>query len=418
MPNSLMQQIKIKLNKKDVASPAVVWGILLMSLAFVFDAFGINGVASWLRYITYGIIVLSFILISLKIFLNKARPDILYVLVALVIAMIFLSLTASLAVNDLSGFSLVYYKSFVRFALVLVMLYIAYEATLSAGQIYLILADCILTGVVMAVLGFTLGDDGHKYGSETVNNLTLGLSSPNIAAIFLFMLFQYIMLAIAVFKSKGLRIALTALEVLLFIHIYRTISLDTLIVMLVYSLGLIWIMLKKREPFKNAAYALVLLAPMLLALLYMFIPYDVNSLFGIKAELWVEGIKSIKTNILFGSYGDYASGQGAYFNFCNTLIYILAYFGAVPFATSMMYIFGIIRDINMYEHKAAKLLLWSFAAALLTGIGDSSLMAGIDGLFVFAAGFLAIAQSSSHLRLWNEAEPDAQMQRLSRRRTV
>ncbi len=418
MPNSLMQQIKIKLNKKDVASPAVVWGILLMSLAFVFDAFGVNGVASWLRYITYGIIVLSFILISLKIFLNKARPDILYVLAALVIAMIFLSLTASLAVNDLSGFSLVYYKSFVRFALVLVMLYIAYEATLSEGQIYLILADCVLTGVIMAVLGFALGDDGHKYGSETVNNLTLGLSSPNIAAIFLFMLFQYIMLAIAVFKSKGLRIALTALEVLLFIHIYRTISLDTLIVMLVYSLGLIWIMLKKCEPFKNAAYALVLLAPMLLALLYMFIPYDVNSLFGIKAELWVEGIKSIKTNILFGSYGDYASGQGAYFNFCNTLIYILAYFGAVPFVISMMYIFGIIRDINMYEHKAAKLLLWSFAAALLTGIGDSSLMAGIDGLFVFAAGFLAIAQSSSHLRLWNEAEPDAQMQRLSRRRTV
>lgn len=235
--------------------------------------------------------------------------------------------------------------------------------------------------------------------------LTFGFENPNLAGLFLVVLFFYTLVAFNINKNIFFKILCIVLMVFCSFFVYKTHSRNSLIALVItLFVAFVWIVRKKKHEFSKMMLFVSVISPLLFLMIYMsFIetPFMQNTFqFLVTAEKgfdsrlleWTNCLAFFKTNPLFGAYYEISNGTGV--SQClNSCLDVLSSYGVIVFLLFVAFLYMVLKKVNHYMSFVGFAAFCGFLACIYAGIGEAAFFSGGTGISILAGGFILLTNS-------------------------
>ncbi len=202
--------------------------------------------------------------------------------------------------------------------------------------------------------------------------------------------------------EKGLRLLLCAC---LAFFVYETRSRSALLVLCGFALACLWLRLTRRSRFRIRGWAAAAAAgfPLVFALLYLplirgawvrrvlsFLAGEGKRLTS-RAAIWSFALRRYLSSPILGAYSQIRSGTG-HVQMHNTHVDLLASYGPAVLVGVCVLLYRLLRQADA-ARKSDFVFLLGFLCCLALGAGEAALFSGGLGIYLFAGGFLLLADA-------------------------
>lgn len=255
----------------------------------------------------------------------------------------------------------------------------------------------------------------HLYNNTVSRYLTLRFSNPNLTALFLLCCTLVELLHVTQAEGKGEKLWHLVLAGGVVVLIALTKSRNVLIALTAFLVVFLWMRVfrKRKQPrMTGPVIACVVLAPLVLAVMYMLVVYTpaVNKLLSFlvsegktlnsRYQIWKFAWSIFFQSPVIGSFSQALHGTKQ-FHMHNSHLDILVSYGLPVLILFCLFEYRLLAQSRSgAASKTAQLAVWAFGAMMLTGMGEVSIFSGGLGIYAYVGIFLLLAgQTPEEARL-------------------
>ena len=290
-----------------------------------------------------------------------------------------------------------YMKKFIIYVTVLSNYFIATTIRPSRRTVFTLLSCNALLAVFYIIRSQVPG----AYVGKT---LWLYFSNPNFTGMWLSMTAMLLVVTIAFFKNKILKLAVIFLAVYVMYLCYETGARNVILAIFYMSSLLLYCIISRKKQFPRITLLFLDIFPLLFAVSYVVILKYVGFSTWIverfategktmtsRYAIWLYAIAYIREHIMFGAYRLINGGTGS-FQLHNTHLDTWASYGTVGFFLFYIYLYKIMQTVNSKSKTIRPMLALSgFVVMLFIGTGEAGLYANGMGMYIYVASFLMMA---------------------------
>ena len=354
----------------------------------VLQVFGQDSLTSVLFYLIFPLTVALWLRAVRK---SVTGNDILVALTA-VLALICVLMDCAISRGQLS---FDYLKKGIMLAMTLLFFQAASRMRADAGTVYFVHLVADLLTVAFAVTFLLRREQMYLFNGVASDYLTFGFSNPNLATLFLTMLY---MLRLCRMISDGKwRHGIWAAALLLY-FVVETGSRNALLTVAVFTVLVFCLRKKEKLHLGGVAAGLLAWIPIVFAAIYMILIRTdwFQSIFvflsgegkGLdsREEIWKRAWEAIVRSPLIGAYYAISDGAGVS-QMHNSHLDIAASYGVAVLALVCVL-------LRRWLESGRNCYILGFAGALLLGLGEAAVFSGGLGIYIFAGIFLLLAKGA------------------------
>lgn len=347
--------------------------------------FGLDGLTSVLFYLTFPLTV--------TLWLRSVRKSLTAndILVALTVVLACICILADCAISR-GQLSFAYWKKGIMFAMTLLFFGAVSRLWVDAGTVRFVHLVAELLTATFAAMFLLQREQMYLLNGVRSAYLTFGFSNPNLATMFLSMLY---MLHLCRLLADGKWRHGAWAAVLLF-FVVETGSRNALLAVTMVTVWALWI--RKRESVRIGGLTSGVIAwmPMMFSAVYMavvsservrlalqFLSGEGKGL-GSRVEVWQRAWSTIAASPLLGAYHAISDGTGLS-QMHNSHLDLGASYGLTVLILVCML-------LRRWLRGGRNIYILGFAGALLLGIGEAAVFSGGLGIYIFAGSFLLLAK--------------------------
>ena len=350
--------------------------------------FGLDGLTSVLFSLTFPLTVALWLRSVRK---SMTANDILVLLTAM---LAFVCVLADCAISY-GQLSLAYLRKGIMFAMTLLFFGAVSRFRADAGTVRFVHLVSELLTAIFAVMFLLCRQRMYWVDGVPSNYLTFGFSNPNLATLFLTMLY---MLQLCRMRSeRRWRHGVWAAVLLAFVA--ETGSRNALLTVAMVTVWALWGRKKETIRIGGVAAGVIAWAPMMFGVVYMaavssewvqavlsFL-YEEGKDLDSRVEVWQRAWSAIAASPLLGAYHAISDGTGLS-QMHNSHLDLGASYGlAVLILVCML--------LRRWLRGGRNIYILGFAGALLLGIGEAAVFSGGLGIYIFAGSFLLLAKGET-----------------------
>ena len=324
------------------------------------------------------------------------------VVIACVLAILSVLLNAS-KVSAAMDFE--YLKKLIMFVMTLLFFQTAYRLRIHEGMRHFIRHVVDLLVLFLILMYFLQTRRMHMLNGRQTIYLTFNFSNPNMTALFLTCLYMLKMHRLFEGGRWYVKLVNILQQILLAWFILTTQSRNCLLVMVIYTVLLIWLMFRSRKKLwvTKGWTVLFVTSPALLVAAYMllvnstwiketfsFLAGEGKSLDS-RVRVWSAALEELGKSPVIGAYNEISAGTG-HSQMHNTHLDIAVSYG-VPVLVLVCILLGkyLHQRGRVYQNKRSYIYILGFACAILMGMGEATVFSGGLGIYVFAGTFLLLS---------------------------
>lgn len=237
----------------------------------------------------------------------------------------------------------------------------------------------------------------------TSDYLCFNFDNPNITAIFLLTLTIFEISFLVDEKKKKIKCVFLVAILFLVYFIIKTQSRNCLIILLLYVILLLYKTKINGNKFSNKIVLLISVWPYIFSKLYLKLIYNdtvqkklsflVSKGKGLDSRyyIWNYAFESFYNSPIIGAYNKIITNSYAQMH--NTHVDILSSYGILVFILFIIFIIYIIKKLDSDKKDSnSKIYLLGFIAIILYGMGETALIGGTLGLYIYIGNLILLAK--------------------------
>ena len=368
-------------------------------------AFTIIGIKNLISICFYATFVFEYILLFLILLQKKASNDYFLVLLAVIVLLSLFNVFINGIDNGMGVIPFDYIKKCLMFLSSLIWFYLATQIRIRKKFITTFAIGVACSLILYFFAYVFLKEKMFAFRGRLSNYLTFGFENPNLAGLFLIVLFFYALVAFKANKNTVLRVIFLALMLLCAFFVYKTQSRNSLMALVIsLFVAFIWKILQKKKELPKSILFISIILPLLFSVTYIaFIEktYIQNAFsflvtaekgFDSRLSEWINCFAFFKASPLFGAYYEISYGTGV--SQClNSCVDVLASYGIAVFLIFVIFLYFLLKRINFSASVVGFASLCGFLACIYAGIGEAAFFSGGTGISILAGGFILLANS-------------------------
>lgn len=394
----------MRLKRTDVILLKLLF--LLAAGIIVFQALGRSDVTSLLFYMTFPVTVLLWLRTVRK---NMTGMD-LIMLVTLALAVISVLLDAGR--NNVS-LNFGYIRKVIIFFMTLLFLQTAYRLQIDEKMVGFINRTVDFLTIFLMVMYSLYAGQMFLLGGLTSAYLTFQIGNPNLTGIFLTCFYMLEVYRIFTPERWYWKLLHVSMAVCLVVFVNMTQSRNCLIVIVLFTLIVMWLIFRgRRNLHMGSIFAMLISAfPALFLATYISIIYTpwVQRLFRFlvgegknldsRIRIWMPALQNLWESPIIGSYYAISEGTGMS-QMHNSHLDIAVSYGIPVLLLVCLLLFNYLHQSGrQYADKQGFIYILGFVCVIILGIGEAALFSGGLSFYIFAGAFLLLAGRQEHTKI-------------------
>ena len=301
-------------------------------------------------------------------------------------------------------YSFAYLKKLIVFSMTILFFQTSTKITVSENLKNYLVSVVYVVCVLFICMYLIDTSQMYYFQGQKTRYLTFRFSNPNITALFLTCFDLLLIIEFTKEKKVILKWAKGLMASIFFVFILETQSRNALIVVSIFVMVLFLVLKRKKQFNLNMILSLLFSAwPLLFSALYMLLVYNdkILTLFSFmvekgkqldsRAKMWEKAFERVRTSPIIGAYNQASKGTGQY-QFHNTHLDIMAYYGIIVLILVIIFLFRIIyKKKATTENKEKFFFVLAFCFTIAMGMGEAAVFSGGLGIYIFSGMFLYLA---------------------------
>lgn len=386
--------------KFKISSQSIIRVLFLLSVCIcILNIFKLYGVISFLYTLMFPLVILLTVLV-LSTGYNRKFSIIFLVLISI------LALTNSSISLLLSsqGNTIADLKKTVIFITTIAFLFVANQVKLDKKTLICVEKAIIVSSVLIVLLYFLKYNEIYRQTNSGVRFLYFNFHNPNYTSMYLLVYGIYNLIFSWKFQKKIYKILCFCLALFMFFCVVKTLSRNTLLIMILFLVGYIFIRTKKQLGLSNNIPISILISvwPLVFAILYMSFVHVVDKVkilsflnlekgFDTRYEVWSNALAKLRESPIMGDFSFSVIRQSH-----NSHLDIWISYGLIVLLLTCVFIFLIVNNSgNMYANRISFLYMFGFICCIFIGMAEAALFSGCQGLFIMVGVLALLSKSES-----------------------
>lgn len=386
--------------KLRITSQLIIRCLFLFSICIcIFNILELQIIISLLYALMFPIVIGLTIIVLFTTYYRKI--DLLIVVSISALALLNSMIDILLAGNGYSLFDLK--KTFI-FIMTIVFLFIVNQVQVDKKTIKFVEKAVVLSSILIVALYFLKYDEIYLQTNVGVKFLYFNFSNPNFASMYLLIHGIYNLIFAWKFEKIAYKIICFCLAVFMFFAVLKTLSRNTLIIIIFYLVIYCLIRFKKKLSltYSRIISFVVSVWPLIFAFFYMsFIHlsekiaflsiFDLEKGFDTRIEVWSNTLEALYKSPVFGDFSFTIIRQSH-----NSHLDIWLSYGFVVLFLTCLFIFLIVYNGGKkYKNRIAYLYMFGFICCIFIGMAEAALFSGCQGFFVMVGMLVLISKSEN-----------------------